>query len=204
MQVVALTKPTERQKSQWYFQRYVAHLPAAGEIMLIDRSWYNRGGVEKVMGFCTDEEYQDFLKACPTFENMLIRSGIKLIKYWFSVSDEEQEERFNGRLDDPLKRWKFSEMDLVSWEKWKEYSEAKDAMFECTDTEISPWYAVDADDKRSARLNCIDHLLTLIEYSTVELIIPRLPPLKQEAHLRPPMRYQNHVPKKYNEIQISF
>lgn len=198
VQVVALTKPTEREKSQWYFQRYVAHLPAAGEIMLFDRSWYNRAGVEKVMGFCTDEEYQDFLKACPTFENMLIRSGIKLIKYWFSVSDEEQEKRFNGRLDDPLKRWKFSEMDLVSREKWKEYSEAKDAMFGCTDTEISPWYAVDADDKRSARLNCIDHLLTLIEYSTVELTIPRLPPLKQEAHLRPPMRYQNHVPKKYN------
>jgi len=197
VQVVALTKPTEREKSQWYFQRYVAHLPAAGEIMLFDRSWYNRAGVEKVMGFCSDEEYQDFLKACPTFEDMLIRSGVKLIKYWFSVSDEEQEKRFEGRLEDPVKRWKFSEMDLVSRQKWKEYSQAKDAMFEFTDTENSPWYVVDADDKRSARLNCIAHLLSLIEYTAVEPIIPRLPPLNQEPHLRPPLHHQNHVPKKY-------
>ncbi len=198
VQVVALTKPTEREKTQWYFQRYVEHLPAAGEIMLFDRSWYNRAGVERVMDFCTEDEYQDFLLACPEFENILIRSGIKLIKYWFSVSDEEQEKRFNGRLNNPLKQWKFSEMDLISRAKWKEYSEAKDEMFEHTDTSISPWYVVDADDKRSARLNCIDHLLSQFSYVPIKRTIPELPPLQKEPHQRPPLHHQNHVPKKYS------
>jgi len=155
--VVALGVPTEREKKQWYFQRYVAHLPAAGEIVLFDRSWYNRAGVEHVMGFCTEEEYWDFLRSCPRFEEMLIHSGIIVVKYWFSVSDEEQEERFRERIADPIKRWKFSEMDLESRSRWIEYSKAKDEMFSYTDTKICPWYAVNADDKRRARLNTIHH-----------------------------------------------
>jgi polyphosphate kinase 2 len=162
--IEALGKPTEKEESQWYFQRYIDRLPSAGEMVLFDRSWYNRAGVEKVMGFCTDDEYQEFLRACPEFENMLIRSGIILIKYWFSVSDEEQEHRFQDRLADPAKRWKLSPMDLESRSRWIEYSKAKDIMFAHTDTETSPWYVVNADIKKHARLNCMRHLLKQIPY----------------------------------------
>ncbi|HEX7471845.1 MAG TPA: polyphosphate kinase 2, partial [Candidatus Limnocylindrales bacterium] len=155
--VVALGTPTEREQSQWYFQRYVAHLPAAGEMVFLDRSWYNRAGVERVMGFCTDEEYREFLRSCPEFERMLVRSGIVLIKYWFSVSDQEQERRFQGRLDDPTKRWKLSPMDLESRARWVEYSRAKDEMFQSTDIKQAPWFVVNADNKKRARLNVISH-----------------------------------------------
>src|SRR5215813_7924110 len=162
--VVALSAPTEREKTQWYFQRYAAHLPAAGEIVLFDRSWYNRAGVERVMGFCTDEEYREFLRTVPEFERMLVRSNIILIKYWFSVSDKEQELRFQARIKDPTKRWKLSPMDLQSRARWVEYSKAKDQMFAHTDIKQAPWYVVNADNKRCARLNCIRHLLSLIPY----------------------------------------
>src|SRR5437870_13060626 len=157
--VVALSKPSDTERTQWYFQRYVAHLPAAGEIVLFDRSWYNRAGVERVMGFCTQEEYTEFLRSCPDFERMLIRSGLVLVKYWFSVSDAEQERRFQDRIKNPEKRWKLSPMDLESRARWADYSRAKDAMFQYTDTKASPWWVVDANDKRRARLNCIRHLL---------------------------------------------
>ena len=160
--VVALAAPTEKEKTQWYFQRYAAHLPSAGEIVILDRSWYNRSGVEKVMGFCTDKEYINFLQTCPEFERMIISSGIQLIKYWFSVSAEEQIKRFQGRIDDPTKGWKLSPMDLESVNRWDEYSEAKDNMLEHTDTEASPWYLVESDNKKKARVNCITHLLSLI------------------------------------------
>jgi len=192
--VVALGVPTEKEKSQWYFQRYVAHLPANGEIVLFDRSWYNRAGVERVMGFCSENEYWEFLRSCPAFEEMLIRSGIILVKYWFSVSDEEQEKRFQERIEDPLKRWKFSEMDLVSRSKWNEYSKAKDEMFTHTDTESSPWFVVHADDKRKARLNCIHHLLSLIPYQEIKYKKIHLPTLNMKAYDRPPMSDQNFVP----------
>src|SRR5436309_445435 len=162
--VVALGTPTEREKTQWYFQRYVAELPAAGEMVLLDRSWYNRAGVERVMGFCTDDEYQEFMRSCPDFERMLVRSGIVLIKYWFSVSDDEQERRFQARVKDPMKRWKLSPMDLKSRERWADYSRAKDEMFAHTDIKQAPWYVVNADIKRHARLNCISHLLSMIPY----------------------------------------
>src|SRR5687768_15454189 len=162
--VVALATPTEREKSQWYFQRFIAHLPSAGEMVLFDRSWYNRAGVERVMGFCTDEEHREFLHSCPQFERMLVRSGIILIKYWFSVSDKKQEERFQERLNDPTKHWKLSPMDLESLSRWVDYSRAKDEMFAYTDTKENPWYVVNADNKRCARLNCIQHLLNLIPY----------------------------------------
>src|SRR5439155_6203336 len=162
--VVALGTATEREKTQWYFQRYVAQLPAAGEMVLFDRSWYNRAGVERVMGFCTDEEYREFLRSCPEFERMLVRSGILLIKYWFSVSNEEQERRFQARLNDPTRRWKLSPMDLQSRARWFEYSKAKDDMFRHTDIRQAPWYVVNGDDKRRARLNLITHLLSLIPY----------------------------------------
>ena len=162
--VVALGTPPDREKEQWYFQRYVPHLPSAGEVVLFYRSWYNRAGVERVMGFCSDYEYQDFLRTCPEFERMLVRSGVKLIKYWFSVSDEEQERRFRIRNTDPARRWKLSPMDLESRTRWVEYSRAKDAMFMYTDTEKAPWYVVDANIKRHARLNCIHHLLSLFPY----------------------------------------
>ena len=162
--IVALGVPTEREKTQWYFQRYVTELPAGGEIVLFDRSWYNRAGVEKVMGFCTESEYEEFLRSCPEFEKMLLRAGIILIKYWFSVSDKEQEKRFQERIKDPKKRWKISQMDIESREKWVEYSMAKDKMFSYTDTKQSPWYVVRADDKKRARLNTIDHLLSMIPY----------------------------------------
>jgi polyphosphate kinase len=164
VRVVALGTPTEKEKTQWYFQRYVSHLPAAGEMVLFDRSWYNRAGVERVMGFCNEEEYREFMRACPEFERMLIRSGVILIKYWFSVSDEEQERRFQARINDPTRRWKLSPMDLESRARWIEYSKAKDEMFAHTDTKQSPWYVVNADDKKKARLNCIHHLLSMIPY----------------------------------------
>jgi polyphosphate kinase len=196
--VVALATPTEREKTQWYFQRYVPHLPAAGEMVLFDRSWYNRAGVERVMGFCTDEEYQEFLRSCPEFERMLVRSGITLIKYWFSVSDEEQERRFQARIDDPTKRWKLSPMDLQSRARWVEYSKAKDAMFAHTDIKQAPWWVVNADNKKRARLNVIAHLLTLIPYRdlTPEKIV--LPPREPDiGYVRPPMSDQNFIPEIY-------
>src|SRR5512135_2310542 len=196
--VEALGTPTEREKSQWYFQRYVARLPAAGEMVLFDRSWYNRAGVERVMGFCTEEEYMEFLRSCPEFERMLVRSGIILIKYWFSVSDEEQEARFQARLKDPTKRWKLSPMDLESRSRWVEYSKAKDEMFIHTDIKQAPWYVVDADDKRRARLNCIHHLLSLISYKDVAVTPLKLPPRqKDDGYIRPPMTDQNFVPQAY-------
>ena len=196
--VVALGVPTEREKSQWYFQRYVAHLPAAGEMVLFDRSWYNRAGVERVMGFCTEQEYQEFLVSCPQFERMLIRSGIQIIKYWFSVSDEEQERRFQARLSDARRRWKLSEMDLQSRSHWVDYSKAKDEMFAHTDIIGVRWYVVNADDKRQARLNCISHLLRTIPYHDVE--VPDLSlPVRQsgEGYVRPPITDQTFVPDLY-------
>ena len=196
--IVALGIPTEREKSQWYFQRYATELPAGGEIVLFDRSWYNRAGVEKVMGYCTNEEYEEFLRSCPEFEKMLIRSGIILIKYWFSVSDNEQEIRFQDRIKDPTKRWKISPMDVESRDKWVEYSMAKDKMFSYTDTKQSPWYVVYADDKRRARLNTIDHLLSLIPYKDLTPKPFKLPPLKHDvAYVRPPVTEQTFVPDKY-------
>ena len=164
VRTVALPAPTERERTQWYFQRYVPHFPAAGEIVLFDRSWYNRAGVERVMGFCTDEELREFFRSCPKFERMMVRSGIILIKYWFSVSDAEQEKRFRSRLTEPHKRWKLSPMDVESWNRWAEYSRAKDEMFEHTDIEEASWYVVNADNKKKARLNCIRHLLEMIPY----------------------------------------
>ncbi len=196
--VVALGVPTEREKTQWYFQRYVAYLPAAGEMVFFDRSWYNRAGVERVMGFCTEAEYQEFLRSCPEFERMLIRSGIILIKYWFSVSDAEQERRFQERIADRTKRWKLSPMDVESRTRWVEYSRAKDTMFSYTDTKQSPWYVVNADDKKRARLNCISHLLSLIPYEdlTPEPIV--LPPRQEDkGYVRPPITDQTFVPEKF-------
>lgn len=196
--IVALGIPTDKEKSQWYFQRYVAQLPAAGEIVLFDRSWYNRAGVEKVMGYCTNDEYEEFLRSCPEFEKMIIRSGIILIKYWFSVSDHEQELRFQDRIKDPTKRWKISAMDIESRDKWVEYSMAKDKMFSFTDTKQSPWYVVYADDKKRARLNTMDHLLSLIPYQDLTQKPFRLPPLKHDlAYVRPPISDQTFVPDKY-------
>jgi polyphosphate kinase len=196
--VAALGTPTEKEKTQWYFQRYVPHLPAGGEIVLFDRSWYNRAGVEKVMGFCTNDEYEEFLRSCPEFERMLLRSGIILVKYWFSVSDHEQEKRFSERISDPTKRWKISPMDVESRDKWVEYSMAKDKMFSYTDTKQSPWYVVEADDKKRARLNCISHLLSLIPYEDLTPKPIKLPPLKHDtAYVRPPKEEQTYVPKKY-------
>lgn len=196
--IVALGIPTEKEKTQWYFQRYVTHLPAAGEIVLFDRSWYNRGGVEKVMGYCSGEEYEEFLRSCPEFEKMLIRSGIILIKYWFSVSDHEQEKRFQDRIKDPTKRWKISPMDVKSRDRWVEYSMAKDEMFSFTDTKQSPWYVVHADDKRRARLNTITHLISLIPYEDLTPKPFKLPPLKHDvAYVRPPVSDQTFVPEVY-------
>jgi polyphosphate kinase 2 len=196
--IVALGIPTEKEKSQWYFQRYVSELPAGGEIVLFDRSWYNRAVVEMVMGYCTESEYEEFLRSCPEFEKMLIRSGIILIKYWFSVSDKEQESRFQDRISDPTKRWKISPVDIKSREKWVEYSMAKDKMFSFTDTKQSQWYVVHADDKKRARLNCIDHLLSLIPYEDLTPKPFKLPPLKHDvAYVRPPVTDQTFVPEKY-------
>jgi polyphosphate kinase 2 len=196
--VTALGVPTEKEKSQWYFQRYVKHLPSGGEIVLFDRSWYNRAGVEHVMGYCTEEEYKEFLRSCPLFENMLVRSGIILIKYWFSVSDKEQEKRFKERINNPLKRWKFSPMDLQSRTKWAEYSKAKDEMFHYTDTRISPWFVVNADSQKKARLNCIAHLISKIPYVYEPEPEVKLPKLKKdENYVRPPLYEQTFVPEIY-------
>ena len=197
VKIAALAKPSDREQTQWYFQRYVAHLPCAGEMVLFDRSWYNRAGVERVMGFCSDEEYEDFLRSCPDFEHMLIRSGIIVLKYWFSVSDEEQEKRFKERLSNPLKRWKFSEMDLQARSKWVEYSRAKDDMFTYTDTRHSPWFVVDADDKRCARLNCIHHLLQQIPYEKQEIKPLKLPKIDKSGYMRPPKHEQSIVEAVY-------
>ncbi len=197
-QVVALPAPTERQKTQWYFQRYVAHLPAAGEMVLFDRSWYNRAGVERVMGFCTEDEHREFMRSCPEFERMLVRSGIILIKYWFSVSDEEQERRFQSRINEPTKRWKLSPMDLESRKKWVEYSRAKDEMFAHTDIKQAPWYVVNSDNKKRARLNCIRHLLSLIPYEDLTPQQVELPPRQDRAgYVRPPLSDQTFVPEIY-------
>lgn len=196
--VVALGTPTEKEKTQWYFQRYVAHLPAAGEIVLFDRSWYNRAGVENVMGFCTTDEYWEFLRSCPNFERMLIRSGIFLIKYWFSVSEEEQEKRFKGRIKDPTKRWKLSPMDLKSRELYIDYSKAKDEMFAYTDTKISPWFVVDADDKKRARMNCIHHFLSMIPYEDLTPEPIELTERKDsKGYVRPPIDEMTFVPQVY-------
>ena len=196
--VVALGVPTEREKTQWYFQRYIAHLPGAGEMVLFDRSWYNRAGVERVMGFCSDEEHQEFLRSCPEFERMLVRSGILLVKYWFSVSDDEQERRFRDRLADPTKRWKLSPMDVESRSRWVEYSRAKDEMFAHTDIKQAPWYVVDGDDKKRARLNCISHLLGLVPYEDLTPEPITLPPrLTGAEYVRPPMSDQTFVPELY-------
>ncbi len=196
--VVALPAPSDREKTQWYFQRYAPHLPAAGEIVLMDRSWYNRAGVEHVMGFCSEAEYQEFLRSCPEFERMLVRSGIILIKYWFSVSNEEQERRFLARIDDPTKRWKLSPMDLGSRTHWMEYSMAKDQMFKYCDIKQAPWWVVTSDDKERARLNVIHHLLSQIPYEdlTPEPIV--LPPRQNDfGYIRPPITDQTFVPEIY-------
>lgn len=196
--VVALGTPTEREKKQWYFQRYVPHLPAEGEMVLFDRSWYNRAGVERVMGFCTEQEYREFFRSCPEFERMLIRSGIILIKYWFSVSDEEQERRFEARIEDPVKRWKLSPMDMESRARWVEYSRAKDEMFKYTDIKQAPWYVVPADNKKRARLNCISHLLSMISYEDLTPEPIELPPRqKEKGYIRPPITDQTFVPEVY-------
>ncbi len=199
--VVALGTPTEREKTQWYFQRYVAHLPAAGELVLLDRSWYNRAGVERVMGFCTEMEYMEFLHSCPEFERMLVRAGIVLVKYWFSVSDEEQERRFQDRMKDPTKRWKLSPMDLQSRARWAEYSRAKDEMFAVTDIKDAPWYVVNAEDKKCARLNVIRHLLSLIPYQDLTPEPIKLPALDKTKYVRPPIEEQNFIPEVYRRVK---
>jgi polyphosphate kinase len=193
--IAALPAPTERQRTQWYFQRYVEHLPAAGEIVLFDRSWYNRAGVERVMGFCTDEEYERFMFHCPAFERLLVEDGILLRKYWFSVSDAEQERRFRSRLDDPMRRWKLSPMDLESITRWEDYSRAKDEMFRRTDRPETPWFDVESDDKRRARINLIAHLLSSVPYGEVQrptLALPARPP--SGGYQRPPLDTINYVP----------
>jgi len=197
--VVALPAPTEREETQWYFQRYAAQLPAAGEIVLFDRSWYNRPVVERVMGWATEEQVQEFFRDCPEFERMLIRSGVILIKYWFSISDDEQDRRFQDRIDNPLKRWKFSETDLEGRDRWEEFSRAKDEMFKYTDTKESPWWVVEGDVKKRARLNCISHLLSQIEYEDALPKPFKLPPRKQSAggYVRPPIDSQTYVPEVY-------
>jgi polyphosphate kinase 2 len=197
--VVALAAPTEREKTQWYFQRYVAHLPAAGEIVLFDRSWYNRALVERVMGFCTPDEYEEFMRSCPSFERMLVRSGIRVVKYWLSVSDEEQERRFQERIEDPARRWKLSPMDLEARSRWVDYSKAKDRMMEATDIEDAPWYVVNADVQRNARLNVMHHLLSLFPYEDLTPPPLKLPP-RQDAggYVRPPRGAQATVPEVYS------
>lgn len=196
--VVALGTPTEKEKTQWYFQRYVPYLPAAGEMVLFDRSWYNRAGVERVMDFCTDQEYREFMRSCPEFERMLVRSGIILVKYWFSVSDDVQEHRFQKRIHDPMRRWKLSPMDLESRARWVEYSKAKDEMFAYTDIKQAPWYVVNADVKKLARLNCIHHLLSLIPYEDLTPEAIELPPRQERVgYIRPPMSDQTFIPEIY-------
>jgi polyphosphate kinase len=196
--VAALPAPSDRERTQWYFQRYVAHLPAAGEIVLFDRSWYNRAGVERVMGFASADEVEEFFRSAPAFEQMLMRSGILLVKYWFSVSDAEQERRFHDRLNDQTRRWKLSPMDLESRARWVEYSIAKDDMFAHTDTKLSPWYVVEADDKRRARLNVISHLLSLVPYEDLTPEEMELPPRQPDrGYVRPPRSDQTYVPNRY-------
>ena len=197
VKLVALPKPTEREQTQWYFQRYVAHLPAAGEMVMFDRSWYNRSNVEWVMGFCSDAQYREFLRSCPEFERMLVRSGIKVLKYWFSVSWEEQRRRFESRNKEPLKRWKLSDMDLEEHRLYVRYSEAKDVTFQYTDIKQAPWYVVPSDDKRSARLNCIAHILEQFEYGDVTPDPVELPDRKDIAYVRPPIAEQTFVTKHY-------
>ncbi len=198
VRVVALGTPSDKEREQWYFQRYTDHLPTAGEMVLFDRSWYNRAGVERVMGFCTDDEYREFMRACPEFERMLVRSGIQLIKYYFSVSDTKQERRFQKRNHDPMRRWKLSPMDLKARSRWVEYSRAKDAMFMYTDIEEAPWYVVNADVKRHARLNCISHLLSLIPYEDLTPDPIELPPRQKDpGYHRPPISGQTWVPAIY-------
>ena len=197
--VVALPAPTEREKTQWYFQRYAAHLPAAGEMVILDRSWYNRAGVERVMEFCNEDEYEEFMRSCPEFERMLVRSGIKLVKYWFSVSDEEQERRFQARSNAPTKRWKLSPMDLESRNRWVEYSRAKDFMFAHTDIKQAPWHVVNSDNKKHARINCITHLLSLIDYEDLtpeKVALDARPPIARN-YVRPPMDDQSFVPSAF-------
>ena len=197
VRVVALPKPTERQRTQWYFQRYVEHLPAAGEMVLFDRSWYNRSNVEWVMGYCTEAEHQEFLRSCPEFERMLVRSGITVLKYWFSVSFEEQRRRFEARNAEPLKRWKLSDMDLAEHELYVRYSMAKDTTFQYTDIKQAPWYVVPSDDKKAARLNCISHLLSQFPYEDVAPDVVELPEMRQEPYVRPPMHEQTFVPQRW-------
>jgi polyphosphate kinase 2 len=196
--VVAIPKPSERERTQWYFQRYVAHLPAAGEIALFDRSWYNRAGVEHVMGFCTEKQYEEFLRFCPLFEQSLQNEGITLVKYWLSISDEEQERRFEKRLSDPRKRWKFSPIDVEARARWVDYAEAKDRMFTYTDVAHSPWYVVEGDDKRTARLNLISHLLSLVPYEHLgKGKRVKLPPRQRRKYVRPPRETERLVPTRY-------
>jgi len=196
--VVALPAPTEREQTQWYFQRYIQHLPAGGEMVLFDRSWYNRAGVERVMGFCTEKEYREFMRTCPEFERMLVRSGIILIKYWFSICNEEQERRFQKRLKEPTKRWKLSKIDLESRSRWVEYSMAKDQMFAHTDIKQAPWYVVDGDVKKRARLNVISHLLSMIKYKDLTPEPITLPPRSNEiGYVRPPLTDQTFIPEVY-------
>jgi polyphosphate kinase 2 len=196
--VAALPAPNDRERTQWYFQRYVSHLPAAGEMVLFDRSWYNRAGVERVMGFCTDDQYEEFFRSVPEFEKMLVRSGIQLIKYWFSISDEEQHSRFLGRIQDPLKQWKLSPMDLESRRRWEEYTRAKEIMLERTHTPDAPWWVVQADDKKKARLNCIHHLLAQMPYSETErppVVLPQR--VRHDDYARQPVPAEIIVPEIY-------
>jgi polyphosphate kinase 2 len=195
--VVALGTPTERERTQWYFQRYVQHLPAGGEIVLFDRSWYNRAGVERVMGFCTGEELDEFFRTCPQLERALVRSGTILVKYWLSLSDDEQERRFTERINNPGKRWKLSPMDLEARARWVDYAEAKDEMFSYTDIREAPWNVVDADDKKTARLNVISHLLSQVPYADVPHDRVELPPRQQRSYSRPPIDSQTWVPQRY-------
>ena len=198
IRVVALGIPTEREKSQWYFQRWTPHLPAAGEMVLFDRSWYTRAVTEQVMGFCTEDEYREFLRSCPQYERMLVRSGMILLKYWFSVSDDEQERRFRQRAEDPKRRWKLSPMDLESWNRWVDYSKAKDRMMEYTDLKQSPWFVVPSDDKKRARLNCISHILSMIPYEDILPAPIELPERKEQGgYVRPPFDEQTFIPDKY-------
>jgi polyphosphate kinase 2 len=197
VRVVALPAPTERERTQWYFQRYITHLPSGGEMVLFDRSWYNRAGVERVMGFCTDAEYDEFMRTCPQFERMLVNSGILLVKYWLSVSDDEQERRFTARINDPSKRWKLSPMDLQARARWVDYSEAKDQMFAYCDIKEAPWYVVETDNKRAAHLNLMSHFLSLIPYEPVPHENIKLPARQKRSYNRPPKSSQSMVPVKY-------
>ncbi len=197
VRVVALPTRTEREATQWYFQRYVEHLPAAGEVVLFDRSWYNRSNVERVMGYCTEDEHEEFLRSCPEFERMLVRSGVIVLKYWFSVSFEEQQRRFEARNHEPLKRWKLSAIDLAEHELYVRYSMAKDNTFQFTDIKQAPWYVVPSDDKRAARLNCISHLLSSFDYEDLTPPPVELPQMRDVPYVRPPIHEQTFVPARF-------